>query len=436
MTRRRTRTALRIAALAVTAGLAGAALTGCGSSQSGADAKQTIRFAWWGDQTRAATTKKVLAGFHKAHPNITVTTETSDFDSYFDKLATETAAQDAPDVMTLGGSYPREYSDRGALLDLATVREQLPLSGFPKSTLQSGRFTGTLYGVPTGGNAIGVLVNPAVFAKAGVQLPDTDTWTWEQFAAAAAAVTKGSPKGTYGYEPRAIDVLGVYSQQRGPAVYDAKGKVSVAASTGQAYWTMVRSMLASQAIPPASTIQETATAAPEQTLTGQGKAAMTITYSNLLSAYSAAAGTPLRLVSVPGESEYANPGTTVLPSQYYAISSQSSHQQAAALLIDYLVSNGAAGRLIKDDRGFPFDSAVVKAITPELDQYGKANSAFLAKVAKNGAPAVAIPPAGASAQNDITSKLDSDVLFGRTTPAAAGTAWVSQLKQAVASGGS
>lgn len=37
----------------------------------------------------------MLADFEKAHPDIKVEIETSDFDSYFDKLATETAAGDA-----------------------------------------------------------------------------------------------------------------------------------------------------------------------------------------------------------------------------------------------------------------------------------------------------------------------------------------------------
>ncbi|MGW1026426.1 ABC transporter substrate-binding protein [Streptomyces sp. NPDC002577] len=406
-------------------------LSGCSSSGGDSDSTTTIRFAWWGDDARAATTRAVLADFEKANPGIKVETETSDFDSYFDKLATETAARDAPDVMTLGGAYPREYSDRGALLDLKEVSSQLKLSKFPETTLAAAKFNGTLYGVPTGGNAIGMIVNPAVFKAAGVDLPDTDNWTWEEFVEVAGEITAKSPKGTYGFEPKVNDTLGVYAGQRGTPIFDEKGEVGVQASTVEDYFTLEKSLLKGKGIPPAEKIQEVAAATPEQTLMGQGKAAMTITYSNLVGAYATAAGTDLKMVSIPGEKQYKQPGTTVLPSQYYAISSQSKHAEAAAELVDYLVNSPAAGKKIRDDRGLPFNTDVLKAITPSLDEAGKANTAYIEKVANNGAPAAPIPPAGGSALNDITSKNDANVLFGKASPADAAKEWVSQLKKAL-----
>ncbi len=408
-------------------------LSGCGSSDSSSGGKTTIRFAWWGDDARAATTKSVLADFEKAHPGIKVETETSDFASYFDKLATETAAGDAPDIMTLGGAYPREYSDRGALLDLSSVSDDLKLSKFPKATLSAAKFGDTLYGVPTGGNAIGMIVNPAIFKAAGVKLPDTKTWTWDQFVTLAGQITDKSPKGTFGYEPRVNDTLGVYAGQRGTPIFNAKGKLGVSKSVITDYFNMEKSLLENKGMPSGEVIQEAAAASPEQTLMGRGKAAMTITYSNLLGAYSKAAGTDLQLVTIPGETQYKQPGTTVLPSQYYAISAKSSHAQAAAQLVDYLVNSPAASKKILDDRGLPFNKQVQQAITPSLDNAGKANAAYVGQIANNGAPAAPDPPAGGSSLNDTTTKLDSDVLFGRKSAGDAAGEWVSEMTQALAS---
>lgn len=417
------------------AGAAGAVaalltLSGCGGSD-GADGKTTIRFSWWGDDARAATTKSVIADFEKANPDIKVETETTDFEAYFDKLATETAAGDAPDLMTLGGAYPREYSDRGALLDLKTVSDELDLSEFPAATLSAAKFGGTLYGAPTGGNAIAWIVNPAVFKAAHVSLPDTKSWTWEQFVDIANKITKNSPKGTYGFEPRINDTLGVYAGQRGTPVFDAKGKLGVEASTVQDYFAMEKDLLKGGGIPSAETIQEVGAAAPEQTLMGRGKAGMSVIYSNLLGAFNQAAGGGLKLVSPPGEHQYKQPGTTVLPSQYYAISAKSAHPKAAAKLLDYLINSPAAGRKILDDRGLPFSPEVKAAISGSLDAAGRANADYVDQVAHNGAPAAPDPPAGGSALNDITSKLDSDVLFGRKTPEEAAKEWVDQMKQAL-----
>lgn len=408
-------------------------VAGCsgGGSQS-AGAKQTIRFSWWGDTDRLATTKKVLAAFQKQHPNITVQVETTgDTDSYFDKLATEMAANDAPDVMTLGGAYPREFSDRGALLDLSTVSAQPDLSKFPASTLAASKFNGKQYGVPTGGNAIGLIINPKIFQQAGVPLPDTASWTWEDFVRTAARITANSPKGTYGFEPRTVDTIGVYAQQRGSAVYNTQGKLGVSADTLADYWRMEQTLLKNKGIPSASQIQELVDASPEQTLMGQGKAAMTIGYSNLLGTYAQSSGDKLELATIPGAHEYRYAGPTILPSQYYAIPAKSEHRQAAAELISFLVNSPTAGNLIKDDRGMPFQTDVRKAIAPQLDAYGRANAAYLDQVAKNGTPTAPIPPAGGSALNDTMNKLDSDVLFGRTTPQAAATECLKELQDAL-----
>ena len=413
------------------------ALAGCsGSDHGGGGAggeQQTIRFAWWGDSTRLATTRKVLKAFEQQNPGITVEVETTgDTDAYFDKLATEMAANDAPDLMTLGGAYPREYSDRGALLDLSKVSAQLDLSKFPDSTLAASKFDGIGYGVPTGGNAIGLLINPKVFAAAGVDLPDTSTWTWEDFVKIAGQVSANSPKGTYGFEPRVNDTLGVYAQQRGTPIYDTQGKLAVAPQTVADYWRMEQELIKNKGMPSAAAVQELANVTPEQTLMGQGKAAMTIGYSNLLGSYAEASGAALKLVTVPGARQYRYAGPTVLPSQYYAISARSEHTEAAAKLLSFLVNSPTAGKLIMDDRGMPFQTEVMKSIKPGLDRYGKANSAYLAGVAKNGTPTAPIPPAGGSALNDVTSKLDSDVLFGRAAPDAAAQDWHKQLEDALA----
>jgi hypothetical protein len=98
---------------------------GCG----GGDGRTTIRFSWWGDEERAGTTRAAVGAFEAESPTIRVKTESLDYNSYFDRLATPVAAKDEPDVITMGGAYPREYGARGVLLGLATVTELLSPHG-------------------------------------------------------------------------------------------------------------------------------------------------------------------------------------------------------------------------------------------------------------------------------------------------------------------
>lgn len=103
------RTAL--AALSLTA-LASTSLAACGPNVTGGGQAEgdssSLRFSWWGNTERAATTEQVIDLFLEKNPEVTISAEPGDISGYFDKLATSVAAGDAPDVMTMGGAYPAE----------------------------------------------------------------------------------------------------------------------------------------------------------------------------------------------------------------------------------------------------------------------------------------------------------------------------------------
>ena len=73
----------------------------------------------WGNDSRLKLTEEAVTAFEQANPGITVQVENSEFGSYWDKLATQTAANDAPDVIQMDESYIAAYGGRSALLDLA-----------------------------------------------------------------------------------------------------------------------------------------------------------------------------------------------------------------------------------------------------------------------------------------------------------------------------
>ncbi len=176
----------RRAALAVGAGAALLLTAACGQQENieqnddgeaAAGDGATIRFSWWGNPDRAQMTEEAVSAFEEEHPDITVETEFTDFDAYFDRLATAVAAGDEPDVITMGGAYPREYGSRGVLLDLGEASDIIDTSAYDEAALQNGYFDETQYGIPTGVNSFGVVANPQVFADAGVDMPDDDTWS-------------------------------------------------------------------------------------------------------------------------------------------------------------------------------------------------------------------------------------------------------------------
>lgn len=410
-------------------------LSGCGGSSEPAASEAgpvELRFSWWGNTQRAEITQRAIDLFEEKNPNITVKPEYSDFEGYFDRLATNVAGGDAPDVMTLGGAYPREYGDRGALLDLAEVKDDLDLSKFPEAALGGGNFNDTQYGVPTGVNTYSVLANPRVFADAGVEMPDDDTWTWEDYVEISEQISANSPDDVYGtVDPTAADTLDLYSRQRGEALYTEDGDVAISEETLQNWFTMTSGLKDSGAAPEASLTTELAgQVAPEQSLMGRGLAGLQFAWSNQHEAFQNAAGEPLEFLRAPGESE-EEPGMWLQASQIYSISAKTEHPKEAAQLVDFLVNDPEAGKIIKTDRGVPANPEVLEALQPELTEPQQVVTQFVGRMGEVAGPPLVVGPVGSTETRLIVERLNAALLFGQVTPEAAAKQLVSDVKSAI-----
>ncbi|NUT70676.1 ABC transporter substrate-binding protein [Pseudarthrobacter sp. C4D7] len=412
------------ALLAVTAGCSGP------SSNQAENGPVEIRFSWWGNAGRADLTNKAIAEFEAANPNIKVKPEYGDIGGYFDKLATQMAANDAPDVITMGGAYPAEYANRGALLDLSKVQGTLDLSKLDQGARENGQVKGTQYGVSTGANALAVVVNPAVFAAAGVPLPDDGTWSWDDFARIAAEVTAKSPQGTYGTATVLThDSLDAFARQRGESLYTQDGQLGLGKQTVQDYFDYSLKLSESGAAPSASETVEKLNVSTEQTLMGMGKAGMMLTWSNSLTALSKASGADLKLFKLPGEKP--TPGIWLQSSQFYTISARSKHTDAAAKLVNFLVNNPAAAKIIQSDRGIPGNADMRAAVQGLLTPQGKVEADYIDQIGKMDFAPTYIGPTGSTAVSEITARINTDVLFKRVTPDKAAEQWISESKAAI-----
>lgn len=421
--------------ITITAALLGVALltAACGSD-AGDGGPVTIRFSWWGNEERAKVTNQAVDAFEKANPGITVETESIDFNSYFDRLATSVAAQDEPDVITMGGAYPREYADRGVLLDLERVSGELDLSKLDENALSNGTFDDTQYGVPTGVNTYGVVANPALFAQAGVPMPDDNTWSWEDYVRIATEISARSPEGTFGSEdPTSPDVLDLYANQHtGQGLYGKDGGIAIKPRTVRDWFTMTTKLMSQGGSPSASMTSELAgQPAPEQTLLGQGRAAMRFGWSNLITAYRQAAGQDLVLLRAPGETTEQGTGMWLQASQLYTISRRSEHPEAAAKLVNFLVSDPRAADLIKADRGIPANPDIRAHLEQSLDANGKVEYDFVDRMSGLVDGDFVIGPTGSTESLDILTRVNEAVLFGQQSPDDGAEQFVTELTDAV-----
>src|SRR5215208_7676054 len=189
-----------LAAAATTVGLGacapGASNSGSQGGEGGSQGATNVALAWWGNPVRNKNTQAEIDAFMKANPKWKIEGQPGEFNSYWDKLATQTAGGTAPDIIQMDMAYIADYGSRNALLDLKDV----DVSKFVEGTVDSGKINDKLVGVNAGINSAVIMANPKLFEEAKVDLPDDTTWTWDQMAEVAAEVASkaGVPFGMAG----------------------------------------------------------------------------------------------------------------------------------------------------------------------------------------------------------------------------------------------
>ncbi|WP_189014190.1 ABC transporter substrate-binding protein [Paenarthrobacter histidinolovorans] len=431
---KRTKRKLRASALIAATAAAVLALTACGggSEPKSADGKVELRFSWWGGDKRAQLTQEAIKAFEAENPNITVKAEFGDWSGYWDKLATQVAANDAPDIIQMDEKYITEYSTRGALLDLSKYK--IDTSKLDEAALNAGKGEKGLTGIAAGINAATILANPAVFQAAGVALPDDKTWTWEDFERIAAEVTAKSPKGTYGAAAYGTDEasLGVWLRQNGKSLYTQDGKLGFEPSDIKGYWEFLKDMSEKKAVPSASEIVEAEAAPLDQSGLATGKNGMAFWWSNQLPALEKAAGGELQILRFPSKTGKADDaGLWYKASQFWSASSRTKHPEEAAKFIDFLTNNVKAGEILLADRGVYPNSDVREAIAPKLAKADVKVVDFIGAIKDELGEAPAAPPKGAGAIQEIIKRYTSEVMFNRLSAEEAGKKAVDEMKSAI-----
>lgn len=190
------------AAAVVTAGV----LAGCGPQQGATtlDPDAEVTLTWWtGQDAQANDILKGLAQeFEEEHPNvdIQVSPGAPSTDDLLQKLSAGFASDTYPDISYAYGSWASELESSGRTLDITeqVKAPEVAWDEFPESARLTARPTGKkTVGFPAIVDNLSLIYNTDVFDAAGLDYPD-ENWTWDDFRAAAAAMTDPSTQ-TFGY---------------------------------------------------------------------------------------------------------------------------------------------------------------------------------------------------------------------------------------------
>lgn len=383
----------------------------------GSGEEATIRFAWWGSDTRHQMNQQLIDAFEAEHPNITVVPDYTDWGGYWDKLATQTAAGDTPDVMMQEERYLREYADRGVLANLADF--DVDVSNIDPSILGSGEFNDGLWGVATGVNVRVMMADPEVFSAAGVEMPDDKTWTWDDYNEIMSQISANTDDGVYGAQDFGISEsveLTVWARQHGQDLWDASGEIGFDAETMAARWQVTLDLIEAGGAPEVSQALEINSAGPEQSLVATGNGAVSPFWSNQLEAITSAAGHELQLLRYPGESQFERQGLFLKPAMALSMAADSEYPEEAALFLDWMLNSPEAGEIILSDRGLPANLDVRAHILDQLGEADQQAAEFVEDVSGDILDSANTPPRGAGEVNSLLQRINEEVLFGQISP--------------------
>lgn len=175
------------------AALGGLLVAGCRDAGVRATADVRVIRVWChqGQEAENRALREIAAEFNTAHADRGVRVALTFFPDfqYTEKIAIAAAAGDLPDAFDLDGPLVARFADAGLLAPLDPWFDRAELDDFLPTVLVQGIVNGRLYALGAFESAAVLYYDRALLASAGITPPPAgNSWTWDQFIAACAAL--------------------------------------------------------------------------------------------------------------------------------------------------------------------------------------------------------------------------------------------------------
>jgi multiple sugar transport system substrate-binding protein len=387
-----------------------------------------IRFSWWGNTVRDDRTLRVVELFKSQNTGVVIDTETTGYDSYWDRLNTQTAAGGLPDVIQFDYDYLNEWISRNQLLDLTPYIQSgaIDTSKISDAALSSGRINGKVYAVCLGTNVFGIGYDPAIVERVGLTI-DSTTWTYKDYEQIATTIYQKT-----GVQTMPFDSMGILQhmvRQTGHPLIDNANKClgfTDPAILKEYYDLELRLLDAGVLVNPEEVVQSTR----EEGLFSKGKVWNTSLFSNEIIAAQNAAGRPVKMLLWPRiNTNYRQPGHWLNPSQLLTISAGTKNPELAVRFFNFFINDIQANNILLGERGVPIPDDVRASVASKVDPSQKEIFDFINLAAGHSSPQD--PPWLPSALeiSDIFNSLNAQVLSKKISSADAATQFMTRANQ-------
>jgi multiple sugar transport system substrate-binding protein len=191
----------RVCIVLAALGLVASACTGAGDDQGTSPTEQTaqgpVTLTFWHGYTdaEADSLNALLDEWNADNPDIQVDPLFVNNDKALQKLTVALQGGEPPDITYQYGSSLPQLAAAPGLLDLTDWVEQpeVDWEDFIPGARTAATFEGRVLGIPALIDNLALVYNKTLFDDAGLDYPDAD-WTWDDFRAAAKALTDPTAK--------------------------------------------------------------------------------------------------------------------------------------------------------------------------------------------------------------------------------------------------
>ncbi|MEG0688107.1 MAG: extracellular solute-binding protein [Hungatella sp.] len=338
----------------------------------------TLRFSWWGSDSRHQALLAVIEAYEKKNPNIRVEAEYQGYDGYYEKIMTTLSSNTAPDIIQLSKEWlPDIQGAKHYLADLSTL--PVDLTTLKDRLLE---IAGTYKGEPnifpcTIGGAV-IYVNTDFAKTYGID--PSKSYTWDEIKTLGASIHE-QDQDAYLMTADA-DILNrlfvqpYLVQKTGKPIIDEETyAMNFTEADATAAFQNIVDLYATNTLEPFGDAATFAGQADQNNKWINGKIGMIVDYTGSAPKYIASIDSTLDVMPLPVTADAKSSGVAYSGDRGYAINDNSAHKEEAAKFLDFLMNDPESITICKTSIGYcptkQSDDILIKAgVVSEIQKKG------------------------------------------------------------------
>lgn len=350
-------------------------------SDATSDLQGEITFAWWGNEGRHVATQEIVDLFVAENPGVVVNTEYQPWGDYQEMFATDLMAGTEADLMQINFNWLALYSPNGdTFADLETLTDYLNLDNWDASDIDVVRTNGVVQAVPSGITARVPFMRSDIYESAGLDVQDINTW--DDLMEAGRTIQEELGEDYFALSPLGKASMGylVFSyleQMTGRHFVDENNQFNYSLEELTEGFQLIQDFIDNGVMPPGQFDSDNIESINPNWIAGHygGVSEWDSSINDWIN--NLEGGEDVIEVRDHFTMESAQlSGVMARPSMGFAISKQSQHQDIAAALLDFMLTDPRAIEILGTDRGVPSNNVGLETFNSLIEE-GKIGGAAI-----------------------------------------------------------